>query len=89
MEYKELKKESESSLTKKLAAERDKLRDLRFKDANKQLKDVRLIRKTRVNIARIITLLNQKRKDKETNIIQKQNNSNKTIVKDTDLDKKK
>ena len=59
MELKELKKKKESDLHKILAESRDKLRDLRFKDASKQLKDVRQIRKTRVMIARILTLLNE------------------------------
>lgn len=61
MEFKELKQKSESELQKLLAESRDKLRDLRFKDANKQLKNVREIRKIREMIARIMTLLNKKR----------------------------
>lgn len=61
MEFKELKKKSESELHKILAEFRDKLRDLRFKDANKQLKNVREIRKVRETIARILTLLNSKK----------------------------
>ena len=60
MEFKELKKKTESELHKTLAESRDKLRDLRFKDANKQLKNVREIRKVREQIARILTLLNSK-----------------------------
>ncbi|MFH1522305.1 MAG: 50S ribosomal protein L29 [Patescibacteria group bacterium] len=58
MEYKELKSKKENELHKFLAQSRDKLRDLRFKDANKQLKDVREIRRLRETIARILTLLN-------------------------------
>lgn len=61
MEYKELKTKSENELQKLLAESRDKLRDLRFKDANKQLKNVREIRKVREMIARIMTLLNSKK----------------------------
>ncbi len=60
MDYKELKKKKESDLHKILAESRDKLRDLRFKDANKQLKNVREIRKVRETIARVLTLLNAK-----------------------------
>lgn len=60
MEYKELKKKTESELHKALAESRDELRGLRFKDANKQLKNVREIRKVREQIARILTLLNKK-----------------------------
>lgn len=58
MELKDLKKKSISDLHKLLAQSRDKLRDLRFKDANKQLKNVREVRETRNLIARILTLLN-------------------------------
>ncbi|PIR13486.1 50S ribosomal protein L29 [Candidatus Falkowbacteria bacterium CG11_big_fil_rev_8_21_14_0_20_39_10] len=61
MEFKELKKKTESELHKILAESRDKLRDLRFKDANKQLKDVREIREIREMIARVLTLLNNKK----------------------------
>jgi len=62
MDYKELKKKSENELHKILAESRDKLRELRFKDANKQLKNVREIRKVRETIARILMLLNNKNK---------------------------
>lgn len=61
MEFKEIKTKSESELQKLLAESRDKLRDLRFKDANKQLKNVREIRKIREMIARIMTILNVKK----------------------------
>jgi len=61
MEYKELKKKSESDLHRILAESREKLRDLRFKDASKQLKNVREIRKLRLAIAQALTLLNNKK----------------------------
>lgn len=57
MELKELKKKTVSDLHSILAEQRNKLRELRFKDANKQLKDVRQIRKTRTIIAQVLTLL--------------------------------
>jgi len=60
MEIKELKKKSGDELRKILEQMRDKLRDLRFKDANKQLKNVREIRETRRTISRAITLMNKK-----------------------------
>jgi ribosomal protein L29 len=60
MEYKELKKKSKTDLKKLLTETREKLRDLRFKDANKQLKNVREIRQNRQIISRILTLLNIK-----------------------------
>ncbi len=59
MEFKELKKKSEAELHKVLADYRTKLRELRFKDANKQLKNVREIRAVRTVIAQAITLLNE------------------------------
>jgi ribosomal protein L29 len=61
MEFKELKKKSESELHKLLEQLRDKLRELRFKDANKQLKNIREIRTVKENIAQILTLLNSKK----------------------------
>lgn len=61
MEFKELKTKSESELHKLLADTRDKLRDLRFKDASKQLKDVRQIRISKKVVANILTLLNIKK----------------------------
>ena len=63
MEFKELKNKSESELHRILAEHRDKLRDLRFKDASKQLKNVREIRKIRQIIARVLMLLNKKVKE--------------------------
>lgn len=60
MEYKELKNKKENELQKILRESRDKLRDLRFKDANKQLKNVREIRQIRNMISQVLTLLNRK-----------------------------
>jgi len=60
MEFKELKKKETKDLHKALNEFREKLRDLRFKDANKQLKNVREIREIKVVIAQILTLLNNK-----------------------------
>ena len=57
MDFKELKTKTEAELQKLLAESRDKLRELRFKDANKQLKDVRQIRKVRETISRVLTVL--------------------------------
>lgn len=58
MELKELKLKTEKELKQILNEFRDKLRDLRFKDANKQLKDVREIRIIKKTIARVLTLIN-------------------------------
>jgi len=61
MELKELKNKSVSELETLLTVERLKLKDLRFKDANKQLKDVRQIRENKKLLAQILTILNAKR----------------------------
>ncbi len=63
MKYKELKQKSEAELKKTRLELSDKLRDLRFKVATKQVKNVREIRKIKKNIAQILTLLNQKKSD--------------------------
>ncbi|MEA1962932.1 MAG: 50S ribosomal protein L29 [Patescibacteria group bacterium] len=69
MEFKELKKKEEKDLHRLLAENRDYLRELRFKDTNKQLKNIREIRIVRQTIARILMLLNigkEKKKAKKT-----------------------
>ncbi len=60
MDFKELKLKTEKELKQFLGESRDKLRDLRFKDANKQLKNVREIRGIKKVIARVLTLLSKK-----------------------------
>ena len=63
MEMKELKDKSEAELHKLLAAEREKLRDMRFNVSIAQLKTVRQIRETRRLIARILTLVAGQKKE--------------------------
>ncbi|MFH1564415.1 MAG: 50S ribosomal protein L29 [bacterium] len=58
MEILELKNKPEAELKRLLALTREKLRDIRFKDANKQLKNVQAIREAKKTIARILTLVN-------------------------------
>ena len=58
MKIKELRMKSGKELNLLLASSREKLRDLRFKAANKQLKDVMDIKETKKLIAQILTLLN-------------------------------
>ncbi len=65
MEIKELKKKTAKELHQHLKESRDKLRELRFKDANKQLKNVREIRVLRTAISRILTILNLKKTEAE------------------------
>jgi ribosomal protein L29 len=60
MEMKELTSKSPADLHKLLAVYREDLREMRFKDSNRQLKNIREIRKTREVIARILTILNTK-----------------------------
>ena len=60
MEFKELQEKSKPELHKMLAASREKIREMRFKDANKQLKDVRSIRRERLLVSQILTLINKK-----------------------------
>jgi ribosomal protein L29 len=59
MEFKELTTKNTKELQDLLAVNRDKLRDLRFKDSNKQLKNIREIRAVRQLIAHILTILNK------------------------------
>ena len=59
MEFKELKGKNEAELQKMLQESREKLRELRFKEANKQLKDVRAIRRERQLISRLLTMINK------------------------------
>lgn len=61
MEFKELQNKKESELHKILNDSRGELMDMRFKDAGKQLKDVRAIRKLKKTIAKVLTLLNSKK----------------------------
>jgi len=60
MEIKELITKTKVELAKLLVESNEKLRELRFKDSNKQLKNVRSIRVLKQEIARINTLLNKK-----------------------------
>lgn len=62
MEFKELKNKSESELQRLLEEEREKLLEMRFKVAQRQLKKVNDIQKTKKIIAQILTLLNNKEK---------------------------
>lgn len=59
MEFKELKNKDKKELQNLLVVNREKLRELRFKDSNKQLKNIREIRVIRNLIAQILTLLNK------------------------------
>ncbi len=62
MEYKDLLKKSIQDLQKLLGEQRVQLREMRFKTANDQLKNVHEIKKTRKMIAQILMLLGSKEK---------------------------
>lgn len=57
MDSQELKSKDSAELQALLNADREKLRELRFKDSNKQLKNIREIRNIKKTIARILTFL--------------------------------
>jgi len=64
MEYKELKTKPEKELQRLLVETREKLRDLRFKAASNQIKNVREIRNARKMISQTLFLLRQNNKKK-------------------------
>lgn len=57
MTIKELRQLSEIELQKLLSQSREKLREMRFKAARRELKNVREVRTVKETIARILTLL--------------------------------
>jgi ribosomal protein L29 len=60
MDIKELKQQTSKKLNEILSSDREKLRDLRFRVASKQVKNIREIREVKKNISRILTLLHKK-----------------------------
>ena len=62
MTIKELKEMKEGDLQHLLADTRNKLRELRFRIASGQLKDVREVRENKKLVAEILTLLNLNKK---------------------------
>lgn len=62
MKIAELKEKTDVELDRLLAENRDKVRDLRFKVAARQLSDVRDIREARKLVARILTEKRSRRK---------------------------
>jgi len=64
MKIKEIRTKKESELHGLLAENRRKLRELRFKDANKQLGNVRSIREGKKEVAKILTVLNTNKENK-------------------------
>ncbi len=62
MKIRELREKSETELDRMLAENRNKIRDLRFKVAARQLNDVREIREARKAVAQILTVKRSLRK---------------------------
>ncbi|MBN1778983.1 MAG: 50S ribosomal protein L29 [Candidatus Buchananbacteria bacterium] len=62
--FKELEKKSVSEWQKILADAKEKLRDLKFKAAANQLKDISEIKKVKKTIARLMLLINTKTEPK-------------------------
>jgi ribosomal protein L29 len=59
MKFKELKSKPKSELQKMLAEQRESLRGMRFRVANRSLKNVRDVRKAKLFIARLLTAIKQ------------------------------
>lgn len=65
MKIKELKGKTEKELQNLLVESREKLRQLKFDLMAKKVKNVMEIKKLRREIARILTILNQQKKNNE------------------------
>jgi ribosomal protein L29 len=63
MKFKELKMKSDKELEATLSAAKENLQILKFKVAAKQMKDVREIRVVKIQIAQIMTLLEQRKRE--------------------------
>lgn len=59
MKFKELKIKSAAELKKMLEESRENVRDLRFKMVNRKLKNLSEIKKAKILVARILTVLKQ------------------------------
>jgi ribosomal protein L29 len=59
MKFKELKLKSAAELKKLLEESKEQTGDLRFKLVNRKLKNISEVKKNKVLIARILTLLNK------------------------------
>lgn len=60
MKIKDLREKRELDLEKMLAAEKERVRDLRFKVSQRQLKNLREAREAKKVIARILTIKREK-----------------------------
>ena len=60
MKIQDIRKKSDSDLTKMIEGLRGAVRDLRFKIAGKEVKNHQQLKQTRKDIARILTVLREK-----------------------------
>ncbi len=60
MEIKDLRKKDTKDLQKLLLTKREQIRNMRFSVSNKQLKNIRNLRKDKKEIAQILTILKEK-----------------------------
>lgn len=60
MTIRELRAKNEAELTRTLASMREQVRDLRFKIYSKEVKNNHQLKALRKDIARILTILNEK-----------------------------
>ncbi len=65
MKIKEVRQKSDKELQKLLATLRDKLRDLRFKTASKQIKNYKEMEQIKKDVARISTVMKERKLAKE------------------------
>ena len=75
MDFKEFKKLSRQEQEAKLADLRKTVRELRFSIANSQLKNLREIRQTKQDIARILTIINSEKSNASSNSVIEQDKS--------------
>ncbi|HQF57091.1 MAG TPA: 50S ribosomal protein L29 [Candidatus Magasanikbacteria bacterium] len=66
MDFKDLKNKNERDLHELLSEKRNELREMKFKISGKQMKNLSEVKKNKKIVARILTLLNQK-KEEQTN----------------------
>jgi len=64
MKIKELKLKTDKELRENVVHLRDKLRELRFNLAGGKVKNIREVHQTKKDIARILTLIDQRREEK-------------------------
>ena len=60
MSIKDFRKKTDKELQKILSTKREQVREMRFSVSNKQLKNIRDLRKARKEIAQILTILKEK-----------------------------